>query len=633
MPAPGDVLLHRYTIRAPLGRGGMGSVYRAFDERLTIEVAVKELTPPPGARPEELAALRDQFKQEATVLARLKHPGLVSVTDFFEEGGSVYLVMNLVPGESLAERVERAGPLAESLAADLGVRLLDALDYCHQRGVLHRDIKPNNIILQPDGSALGAPVLVDFGLVKLWNPANPTTRTLVRGMGSPNYASPEHYGFALSHTDARSDLYSVGATLYYALTANDPPAATDRLLRPEIMPPLRQVAPWVSPNAADAVSQALAMQPEGRFTGARAMRAALLGAPVAAAGLSAIGTAATTAAVATSPITPVPARRGPPVWALAAGALLVLMLVGGGAWLAGRLWGTNTPRPTEVSSAVPLPTGSPSGEATAAPVMVTAAPATVVSTAAPTKTEPPAPPTDTLLPPPTDTPPPQPTAAVGVIPAGGDVRAAAMSAPTIDGNLNEWGALPAYDSPFLVYNDSAWDRSQDVSVLWQLGWDSTNLYVATQVTDDRHVQTQTGNQIYRGDSLEIQIDTDRATDNGDSLTPDEYQVSLSPGDFGALPASANLGQGTGGGSMFDAPGGHRIRVAARPAADGYVVEAAMPWADLGLTPSAGRPMRIALSVNDNDLLGEAVQEAMYSNAPNRRFLDPTTWLPFTLTGG
>jgi len=223
--------------------------------------------------------------------------------------------------------------------------------------------------------------------------------------------------------------------------------------------------------------------------------------------------------------------------------------------------------------------------------------------------------------------------AASIILAGGGVRAEAMSAPTIDGDLSEWSALPAYDSPFLVYSDSAWDGSQDVSVLWRLGWDSANLYIAAQVTDDRHVQTQTGNQIYKGDSLEIQIDTDRTTDNGDSLTPDEYQVSLSPGDFGALAASANLGQGTGGGSMFDAPGGHRISVAARPAAGGYVVEAAVPWADLGLTPSAGRDMRIALSVNDNDRPGEAIQEAMYSNAPNRRFLDPTTWLPFALIGG
>lgn len=622
MPAPGDVLLHRYTIRAPLGRGGMGSVYRAFDERLTIEVAVKELTPPPGARLEELAALRDQFKQEATVLARLKHPSLVSVTDFFEEGGSVYLVMNLVPGESLAERVERAGPLAESLAVDLGVGLLDALDYCHQRGVLHRDIKPNNIILQPDGSALGAPVLVDFGLVKLWDPANPTTHTLVRGIGSPNYASPEHYGFALSHTDARSDLYSVGATLYYALTANDPPAATDRLLRPEIMPPLWQVAPWVSPNVAAAVSQALAMQPERRFTGARAMRAALLGAPVAAAGLSEIGTAATTAAVATSPITPVAARRGPPVWALAAGVLLALILVGGGAWLAGRIGGQNAPQPTEVSNVVPLPTDTRSGGATIAPV-----------TAVPTKTEPPSPPTDTPLSPPTDTPPPSPTATVGVIPAGGDVRAAAMSAPTIDGDLSEWGMLPAYDSPFLVYNDGAWDRSEDVSVLWRLGWDSANLYIAARVSDNLHVQTQTGNQIYKGDGLEIQIDTNLTTDNGDSLTPDEYQVNLSPGDFSLLPPSANLGRGTSGGSMFDAPGGHHISVAARPVDDGYTVEAAVPWADMGLAPSAARSMRIALNVDDNDRPGEAVQETMYSNAPNRRLLDPTTWLPFALSGG
>ena len=218
------------------------------------------------------------------------------------------------------------GPLPEAAVARLGAQLLEALDYCHQHQVLHRDIKPNNIILLPDG----APVLVDFGLVKLWNPANPTTHTLMRGMGTPHYASPEQYGFAAGHTDARSDIYSVGATLYYTLTAQAPPVATDRMLRPELMAPLAAVAPWLSPNMAGAVSQALELQPDARFAGAAAMRAALLGTAAGGPRMAA-GPLPSAARVTTVMPPPAPARQRFILPAALAGVAL-LVVVGFLAW-------------------------------------------------------------------------------------------------------------------------------------------------------------------------------------------------------------------------------------------------------------------------------------------------------------
>ncbi|MCW5863718.1 MAG: protein kinase [Anaerolineae bacterium] len=628
MLPPGHVLQSRYTIQDHLGGGGMGSVYRAYDHRLSIEVAVKEFVPQPGLRPEEMAQLRSQFHQEATTLARLKHPGVASVSDFFEEDGRVFLVMQLVAGETLAKLVERVGPLAEAEVARLGAQLLTALDYCHQHQVLHRDIKPSNIIVLADG----APVLVDFGLVKQWDPANPTTHSLLRGMGTPHYASPEHYGFATGHTDARSDIYSVGATLYFALTGQAPPVATDRLLRPELMAPLGQTAPWLSPAIVAVIDQALALAKDTRFASAAAMRAALLGAPAYAGGAVPSSARVTTAL-------PAPAqRRATPLWLAAVAGLALLVIIGFLAW--NLLGGSrlDRPQPTDetapavalveatavvasIGATAPPPTAVAAIAAVTTDLPPTAAPAVAVI---PTKTS--APPTAA---PPTAVPPTAAPTDAPVVPAGGQVTAARIPAPTIDGDLSEWAGRTTYDSPFLVYWDDGWDSTNDGAVRWHLGWDDANLYIAAQITDDRHVQTQVGNQIYKGDSLEVQIDTDGG--GATSVGPREFQVNLSPGDFATTSPSANLSQGTDdGGGMFDATYSYFIAVAAQRTAGGYTVEAAVPWSALLTTPGSG-PMAIALNLDDNDRVGQAVQEAMYSNAPNRLFLDPSTWLPFSLT--
>ncbi|MGB9872304.1 MAG: serine/threonine-protein kinase, partial [Anaerolineae bacterium] len=272
MLTPGQVLQNRYRIDALLGHGGMGAVYKAWDSRLQVYVAVKEMIPQPGLDPQMLSRLRQQFRQEATILARLSHPNLVRVSDYFEEGGNAYLVMEFVEGESLANLIAARGPLPEAQVLEWARQLLDALAYCHSKGIIHRDIKPQNIIIRPDGRA----VLVDFGLVKLWDPRDPRTRTVVRAMGTPEYAPPEQYGVA-GHTDPRSDLYSLGATLYHALTGQAPPTATDRIVNPAVLSPPRRWAPQVSPSTEAAILRAMVLQPDARFGSAAEMRAALLG--------------------------------------------------------------------------------------------------------------------------------------------------------------------------------------------------------------------------------------------------------------------------------------------------------------------------------------------------------------------
>ncbi len=265
------VLQNRYRIVTLLGQGGMGAVYRAWDLRLEGAVAVKEFTPQPGLDAATLAQLRDQFKQEAIVLSRLNHPHLVRVRDFFEEHGNAYLVMDLVEGESLEARILRQQIIPEQEAVTWLLQLLDALSYCHNQGILHRDIKPQNVIIDQQGCA----ILVDFGLVKLWDPNDPQTRTVLRGMGTPEYAPPEQYGKQGQSTDPRSDLYSLGATFYHALTGQAPPTASDRMADPELFRPVRALSPQVSPTTDAVLLRALEPARQQRWNTANEMAAAL----------------------------------------------------------------------------------------------------------------------------------------------------------------------------------------------------------------------------------------------------------------------------------------------------------------------------------------------------------------------
>jgi hypothetical protein len=343
MLIPGNVLQNRYRTVSKLGQGGMGAVYRAWDMRLNVPVALKEMTPQPGLGLEILGQLRQQFHQEATVLARLIHPHLVRVTDFFDEGGNVYLVMDFVEGESLADRIKRLGALPEAEVVTWAKQLLDALAYCHGQGIIHRDVKPQNVIIRPDGRA----VLVDFGLVKLWDPSDPRTKTVMRGMGTPEYAPPEQYEVDAGHTDACSDVYGLGATLYHALVGQAPPTATLRMASPERFVAVRSLNPSVSPATETTILRALELERSRRWQSATEMAAALEGrgippqtqhpGHVTPAAPRREATEVLPSARAAAPA--VPARRRVPVWVwiLGGGILLSLILCAGAVWAFGAL--------------------------------------------------------------------------------------------------------------------------------------------------------------------------------------------------------------------------------------------------------------------------------------------------------
>ena len=275
----GTILRERYEIVELVGRGGMGATYRAKDLRLEGRVcAVKEALPDPDATPEQLQQSREQFYQEASTLARLDHANLPKVSDYFSADERDYLVMDFVPGQDLHTTLITAmrdgQPLQERQVLSWADQLCSALEYMHAQDppVLHRDIKPSNIKITPAGNVK----LVDFGLVKVLSPDDEQTITVVQGRGSLQYTPLEQYGGDSGHTDARSDVYSLSATLYHLLTGQPPKDAKSRFLKPDSMPKPSSLNSTVSPQTERAILRGLAMHPDERPTSIEEFRAELL---------------------------------------------------------------------------------------------------------------------------------------------------------------------------------------------------------------------------------------------------------------------------------------------------------------------------------------------------------------------
>ncbi len=275
----GGVLRERYKIKEFISRGGMGSIYLAEDVRLEGRLcAIKEVRLDPTLPQETLSQTRSQFLREATVLARLDHPNLPKVSDFFSEDQSDYLVMDYVPGQDLrtlmVEARQRNEFLPENEVLAWASQIAAALSYLHgqEPPILHRDIKPSNLKLTPNGVVK----LVDFGLVKILA-AQEDTITIVQGRGTALYTPLEQYGGDTGHTDVRSDVYAFGATLYHLLTNTPPVEARERFLRPEGMPTLRALNPELSPRTERSIMWALNLHPEERPQSVLAFQQALLG--------------------------------------------------------------------------------------------------------------------------------------------------------------------------------------------------------------------------------------------------------------------------------------------------------------------------------------------------------------------
>jgi eukaryotic-like serine/threonine-protein kinase len=212
--APGTMIGARYALRTAIGHGGMGTVWRATDTLLRRDVAVKEVLLPQGMAASDRDAMYQRTLREARAAAALSHPAVVQVYDVVTEGGRPWIVMELLQARSLAEIIVEDGPLAPRAVAKIGIALLGALEVAHAAGVLHRDVKPANVLICVDGRC----VLTDFGVARMPSDSQLTTPGMV--LGSPHFISPERaIGAAFGPP---SDLFSLGVTLYTAVEGRPP---------------------------------------------------------------------------------------------------------------------------------------------------------------------------------------------------------------------------------------------------------------------------------------------------------------------------------------------------------------------------------------------------------------------------
>ncbi len=269
-----------YTIVREVARGGMGAIYCAEDRANNRIVAIKQacLDPACGGN---IAQIRERLTYEMQALMPLDHPNIPKVYEQFSRYENEYLVMEFIEGQTLRKIQEQAPGVKRRIeqARVLGwaLQVLDALAYLHAqpKPIIHRDLKPENMILAQDGRV----VLVDFGLMKQVE-RQLESGPLIHAIGTIEFAPPEQYAESGGHTDQRTDIYSLGATLYSLLAGHLPPRAVDRMLPMSMSAPLkrgalRQANPTVSPRVEEIIFKAMEIEPEKRYPSARAMREAI----------------------------------------------------------------------------------------------------------------------------------------------------------------------------------------------------------------------------------------------------------------------------------------------------------------------------------------------------------------------
>jgi serine/threonine protein kinase len=271
-------LKNKYIIQKVLGQGGFGISYLAFDETLDTAVCIKELyisgNSTRGANMTVLtqnmkefsfADFKERFMKEAMQLARFQHRNIVQVMEYFEENNTAYMVMEYLNGQTLKEKVQANGPLSAELSQKIIASILDGVEQLHQAGMLHRDIKPDNLIITNEGRI----VLIDFGSARAYSDEKTITQT---AMVSPGYAPLEQYNPS-ARKGTFTDIYSIGATFYYMLTGQKPLNVTERYT--ERMKAPHEVNKNVSVQVSSAVMLAMEMKGEDRFQNVDDFRMAL----------------------------------------------------------------------------------------------------------------------------------------------------------------------------------------------------------------------------------------------------------------------------------------------------------------------------------------------------------------------
>jgi len=269
--APGQKLANRFLLERSLGEGGMGSVWLARDEQLGEPVAVKVIKDSLLAD----ASIIERFKREVTAARRVQHANVVRLHDLGEEAGQLFLSMEYVEGESLADRIRRRGPLPLEEVKTIAAQMCDALDAAHGAGVIHRDLKPANVLLtfQANGAQIK---VIDFGVAKLSHLEGMTATSLI--LGTPEYMAPEQ--IRGKNVDARTDLYALGMVLHESLTGKTPfrgdsPIAVGFAACTNTVPPLKASRGDVPESWDLFVRKVLSKDPDDRFASASEMKRAI----------------------------------------------------------------------------------------------------------------------------------------------------------------------------------------------------------------------------------------------------------------------------------------------------------------------------------------------------------------------
>ncbi len=383
---PGTLLAERYRLGATIGTGASAHVFEAHDERLGRRVAIKVLDDA-AARTADPAA-RQRFAIESRTAAQFIHPNAVTVFDAGTDDGTLYVVMELVTGGSLAEQLARSGPLSSADVTRIGAQVASALDAAHTAGIIHRDVKPANVLLDHRGDAK----LADFGIARRLDEIGESLTSTGMVMGTRQYVSPEQSrGETLGPA---SDVFSLGVTLYEAVSGVRPPSVLERA--PEHRLDVRAVVPSVDPGLADAIAKATVISAAERCPTARAMADALTAAATRSATRSGGGTAVMPAHLVTAGLSDnlVAERRhrrrvrtAGVVAALAVAALVVAAALGPGDSLDDTVTTSAPAKPIVTSAPVttaPATTAAPTTVAPTTAAPTTVAPTTVAPTAPPT---------------------------------------------------------------------------------------------------------------------------------------------------------------------------------------------------------------------------------------------------------
>jgi len=341
-----DIKIPGYRILRPIGEGGMASVFLAVQESLDREVALKVMAPALSANSE----FTDRFLKEGQITAKLNHPNLVTVFDIGSHGSVYYLAAEYIPGGTLRERIDAGLSIAESL--DIACDIAKGLHFAHQKGFVHRDVKPGNVLFKADGTG----VLADFGIAKAMDSKSSATMA-GSSIGTPDYMSPEQA--RAEKVDGRSDLYSLGAVLYEMLTGEAPYQASDpfTVALMHVTQPVPQLPPeqaWLQPL----VDSLMAKVADNRFATGEAFIGAveqLLAASPEAASIQQAGTSRKRSGArlsgSTTRTVQISRQLGLPTWAIAGAAAVVVLGVAVGLW-----FGLSSPEaPTDpVGTTVPL---------------------------------------------------------------------------------------------------------------------------------------------------------------------------------------------------------------------------------------------------------------------------------------